>query len=156
MIQIFKDVRLDWLANRRWFITVSIVLMLAGWDRQSSPVENTRMVRKPSTWGWISKAHRRDDQVSAASAGRGHHAALEAKVCAMRSSPVTDKPDETFVCPTSTCALPSQRRACRTLQRQLDQSLVRLVRNRLDDRIAHTFRLQCGCGWPRPADAAET
>lgn len=30
MIQIFKDVRIDWLANRRWFITVSILLMLAG------------------------------------------------------------------------------------------------------------------------------
>jgi preprotein translocase subunit SecF len=30
MIQIFKDVKIDWLANRRWFIAVSIVLMLAG------------------------------------------------------------------------------------------------------------------------------
>ncbi|MFN2455503.1 MAG: protein translocase subunit SecF [Pyrinomonadaceae bacterium] len=30
MIQLFKDVRLDWLANRRLFITISLVLMLAG------------------------------------------------------------------------------------------------------------------------------
>lgn len=30
MIQIFKDVKIDWLANRRWFIAVSILLMLAG------------------------------------------------------------------------------------------------------------------------------
>src|ERR1043165_3017990 len=30
MIQIFKDVRIDWLANRRWFIAVSILLMLVG------------------------------------------------------------------------------------------------------------------------------
>src|SRR5438876_494887 len=30
MIQIFKDVKIDWLANRRWFIAVSIALMLAG------------------------------------------------------------------------------------------------------------------------------
>ena len=30
MIQIFKDVHIDWLANRRWFIAVSIALMLAG------------------------------------------------------------------------------------------------------------------------------
>lgn len=30
MIQFFKDVRIDWLANRRWFIGVSIMLMLAG------------------------------------------------------------------------------------------------------------------------------
>jgi preprotein translocase subunit SecF len=30
MIQFFKDVRIDWLANRRAFITVSILLMLAG------------------------------------------------------------------------------------------------------------------------------
>ena len=30
MIQIFKDVRIDWLANRRGFIAVSILLMLAG------------------------------------------------------------------------------------------------------------------------------
>ena len=30
MIQFFKDVKIDWLANRRIFITVSVVLMLAG------------------------------------------------------------------------------------------------------------------------------
>jgi preprotein translocase subunit SecF len=30
MIQIFKDVRIDWLANRRGFITVSVLLMLVG------------------------------------------------------------------------------------------------------------------------------
>ncbi len=30
MLQFFKDVKIDWLANRRKFITVSILLMLAG------------------------------------------------------------------------------------------------------------------------------
>ena len=30
MIQIFKDVRIDWLANRRAFIAVSVLLMLVG------------------------------------------------------------------------------------------------------------------------------
>lgn len=30
MIQFFKDVKIDWLANRRIFITISLVLMLAG------------------------------------------------------------------------------------------------------------------------------
>jgi preprotein translocase subunit SecF len=30
MIQVFKDVRIDWLANRRWFIGLSVLLMLAG------------------------------------------------------------------------------------------------------------------------------
>src|SRR5436305_5534761 len=30
MIQFFKDVRIDWLANRRIFIAVSVLLMLAG------------------------------------------------------------------------------------------------------------------------------
>src|SRR5215210_4752498 len=30
MIQIFKDVRIDWLANRRIFIAISVLLMLAG------------------------------------------------------------------------------------------------------------------------------
>lgn len=30
MIQLFKDVKIDWLANRRVFIAVSILLMLAG------------------------------------------------------------------------------------------------------------------------------
>ena len=30
MIQLFKDVKIDWLANRRIFIAVSILLMLAG------------------------------------------------------------------------------------------------------------------------------
>ncbi|HEY6803221.1 MAG TPA: protein translocase subunit SecF [Pyrinomonadaceae bacterium] len=30
MIQIFKDVRIDWLANRRAFIAVSVLLMLGG------------------------------------------------------------------------------------------------------------------------------
>src|SRR5882762_2762679 len=45
MIQIFKDVRVDWLANRRWFIAVSILLMVAGlgsaiirqWNHQRHP-----------------------------------------------------------------------------------------------------------------------
>src|SRR5215212_3421702 len=30
MIQFFKDVHFDWLANRRVFITISVLLMLAG------------------------------------------------------------------------------------------------------------------------------
>jgi preprotein translocase subunit SecF len=30
MIQVFKDVKIDWLANRRMFIAVSVLLMLAG------------------------------------------------------------------------------------------------------------------------------
>ncbi len=30
MIQVFKDVKIDWLANRRKFITVSVLLMLVG------------------------------------------------------------------------------------------------------------------------------
>jgi preprotein translocase subunit SecF len=30
MIQFFKDVRIDWLANRRVFITISVLLMLGG------------------------------------------------------------------------------------------------------------------------------
>lgn len=30
MIQFFKDVKIDWLANRRWFIGLSILLMLTG------------------------------------------------------------------------------------------------------------------------------
>lgn len=30
MIQIFKDVRFDWLGSRRWFIAISLALMLAG------------------------------------------------------------------------------------------------------------------------------
>lgn len=30
MLQILKDVRFDWLASRRWFIAISIALMLAG------------------------------------------------------------------------------------------------------------------------------
>jgi len=30
MIQIFKDVKIDWLANRRIFIAISVLLMLAG------------------------------------------------------------------------------------------------------------------------------
>src|SRR6185436_18975009 len=30
MIQVFKDVKIDWLASRRVFITISVLLMLAG------------------------------------------------------------------------------------------------------------------------------
>ena len=30
MFQLFKDVKIDWLANRRMFIAISILLMLAG------------------------------------------------------------------------------------------------------------------------------
>jgi len=45
MIQIFKDVKIDWLANRRLFIAVSILLMLAGlgsaifrqWNHRRNP-----------------------------------------------------------------------------------------------------------------------
>src|SRR5262245_2732319 len=45
MIQIFKDVKIDWLANRRAFIAVSILLMLAGlfsaiyrqWNHRRNP-----------------------------------------------------------------------------------------------------------------------
>jgi preprotein translocase subunit SecF len=41
MIQFFKDVKIDWLANRRVFIAISVLLMLAGLSsaiiRQASP-----------------------------------------------------------------------------------------------------------------------
>ncbi|MDQ2920799.1 MAG: protein translocase subunit SecF [Acidobacteriota bacterium] len=41
MIQVFKDVKIDWLANRRIFIAISVLLMLAGLSsaivRQWSP-----------------------------------------------------------------------------------------------------------------------
>jgi preprotein translocase subunit SecF len=41
MIQVFKDVKIDWLANRRIFIAISVILMLAGLSsaiiRQWSP-----------------------------------------------------------------------------------------------------------------------
>jgi preprotein translocase subunit SecF len=41
MVQIFKDVKIDWLANRRVFIAISVILMLAGLSsaviRQWSP-----------------------------------------------------------------------------------------------------------------------
>ena len=30
MVEVFKNVRVDWLANRRWLIAISVVLMLAG------------------------------------------------------------------------------------------------------------------------------
>src|SRR5262245_38326184 len=48
MIQFFKDVRIDWLANRRAFIIVSVLLMLAG---LASAVIRTATGRQPFNLG---------------------------------------------------------------------------------------------------------
>jgi preprotein translocase subunit SecF len=39
-MQFFKDVKIDWLANRRMFIAVSILLMLAGSPQLFSSMEH--------------------------------------------------------------------------------------------------------------------
>jgi len=56
MIQFFKDVKIDWLANRRKFIAVSILLMLAGLSSAVSVSGNIRMAQKLSTLVWTSRA----------------------------------------------------------------------------------------------------
>src|SRR6266542_2053896 len=95
MIQVFKNVRIDWLANRRWFIAVSILLMLAGlgsavfrqWkhpggtqafnlgvDFKGGTVVTIRFKQRPV-----------DDTIRAALLNQGLRVAIV--------QPVTDKPD---------------------------------------------------------------
>src|SRR6476620_9070480 len=99
MIQIFKDVRFDWLASRRWFIAVSIALMLLGmgsavfrqWkhpggtqafnlgvDFKGGTVVTVRFRNRPS-----------DDAVRAALVGQGVRDAIV--------QPVTDKADTVLI-----------------------------------------------------------
>src|SRR6266404_5028566 len=99
MIQIFKDVKIDWLANRRWFITVSIVLMLAGlgsaifrqWKHpHGTQAFNLGVDFKGGTVETIKFRQRPPAEAI--------HAALEAEgVRDAIVQPVTDKPDETLI-----------------------------------------------------------
>src|SRR5213075_1134452 len=102
MIQIFKDVKIDWLANRRVFITVSILLMLAGlassiyrqWNHQRNPSApqafNLGVDFKGGTVMTVKFKQRPPaEQIHAAIVKEGVHDAIV--------QPVTDKPDEVLV-----------------------------------------------------------
>lgn len=99
MIQIFKDVRIDWLANRRWFITVSIALMLAGlgsavfrqWKHPAgTQAFNLGVDFKGGTV--VTIKFRQRPAAAAVHAALGAQGVRDAIV-----QPVTDKPDETLI-----------------------------------------------------------
>src|SRR5436190_4562620 len=102
MIQIFKDVRIDWLANRRVFIAVSILLMLAGlgsaiyrqWHHSRNPSApqafNLGVDFKGGTVITVKfKQRPAAEQIHAAIVQEGVHDAIV--------QPVTDKNDEVLV-----------------------------------------------------------
>ncbi len=102
MIQIFKDVKIDWLANRRWFIAVSILLMLAGlgsailrqWNHQSHPGSpqafNLGVDFKGGTVETVKFRQRPPAEAI-------HAALLEQGVRDAVVQPVTDKTDEVLI-----------------------------------------------------------
>lgn len=101
MIQIFKDVKIDWLANRRLFITVSILLMLAGlgsaiyrqWNHRRNPSApqafNLGVDFKGGTVMTIKFRQR--------PAAEQIHAAITQEGVRDAIVQVTDKPDEALV-----------------------------------------------------------
>jgi preprotein translocase subunit SecF len=102
MIQIFKDVKIDWLANRRWFITVSILLMLAGlgsaifrqWNHSRHPGSpqafNLGVDFKGGTVVTVKFRQRPPAEAI-------HAAIVEEGVRDAIVQPVTDKPDEVLI-----------------------------------------------------------
>jgi preprotein translocase subunit SecF len=95
MIQIFKDVRIDWLANRRVFIAVSVLLMLGG---LFSAVARFATHRQPFNLGVDFKGgtvvtvkfkqRPGDEAIRAALVGKGVHDAIVQ---------ATDKPDTVLI-----------------------------------------------------------
>ncbi len=102
MIQIFKDVRIDWLANRRWFIAVSILLMLAGlgsaifrqWNHSRNPASpqafNLGVDFKGGTVMTVKFRQRPPAETI-------HKAITEQGVVDAIVQPVTDKTDEVLI-----------------------------------------------------------
>lgn len=101
MIEIFKDVKVDWLANRRLFIAVSILLMLAGlgsavyrqWNHRRNPSApqafNLGVDFKGGTVMTIKFRQRpRAEEL---------HAAIAAEDVRDAIVQITDKPDEVLV-----------------------------------------------------------
>lgn len=96
MFQILKDINVDWLGNRLWFIGISILLMLAGLgsaiyrqatggtafnlgvDFKGGTVVTARFKQKPD-----------DQAIRAALANKGVHDAVV--------QPVTDRPDTVLI-----------------------------------------------------------
>src|SRR6266516_1292126 len=102
MVQIFKNVSIDWLANRRWFIGVSILLMLAGLgsatvrelkhrkDPQASRAFNLGVDFKGGTVVTVKFKQRPPAEAI--------HAALTARgVADAIVQPAVDKPDEALI-----------------------------------------------------------
>src|SRR5438309_3535340 len=102
MIQIFKDVHIDWLANRRWFIAVSILLMLAGLG--SATLRELKHRKDPKATGAFNlgvdfkggtvvtikfKQRPPAEAIHAALAAQGVHDAIV--------QPAVDKPDEALI-----------------------------------------------------------
>src|SRR5580765_430651 len=96
MFQVLHDINIDWLGNRRWFIGISLLLMLAGLgsavvrqatcrqafnlgvDFKGGTVVTTSFKQKPS-----------DDEIRNALTARGVSDAVV--------QPVTDRPDTVLI-----------------------------------------------------------
>jgi len=96
MFQVLHDINIDWLGNRRWFIGISVLLMLAGLgsavvrqatgrqafnlgvDFKGGTVVTTRFKQKPS-----------DDEIRNALTAKGVNDAIV--------QPVTDRPDTVLI-----------------------------------------------------------
>jgi preprotein translocase subunit SecF len=96
MFQVLHDINLDWLGNRRWFIGISVLLMLAGLgsaivrqatgrqafnlgvDFKGGTVVTARFKQKPT-----------DDAIRSALTGKGVRDAVV--------QPVTDRPDTVLI-----------------------------------------------------------
>jgi preprotein translocase subunit SecF len=96
MFQILHDINIDWMGNRRWFIGVSVLLMLAGLgsavirqatgrqafnmgvDFKGGTVVTARFKQRPA-----------DDQIRAALVNKGINDAVV--------QPVTDRPDTVLI-----------------------------------------------------------
>jgi preprotein translocase subunit SecF len=99
MIQVFKNARVDWLGNRRWFILVSIVLMLAGLGsavfRQAKHPNGTEAFNLGVDFKGGTVVTAKFKQRPSAEA---IHAALKAQGAAETVvQPAVDKPDEALI-----------------------------------------------------------
>lgn len=99
MIQFFKDVKIDWLANRRKFIAVSILLMLAGLSsavfRQWKHPNGTEAFNLGVDFKGGTVVTAKFKQRPSAEATRDALAKIGAKDAIIQ--PVTDKPDTVLI-----------------------------------------------------------
>jgi preprotein translocase subunit SecF len=140
MIQLFKDVKIDWLANRRMFIAVSILLMLAGLSsaifRQWKHPNGSEAFNLGVDFKGGTVVTARFKQRPSAEAIRDALAKTGASDAIIQ--PVTDKPDTVLI------KLPLSGSAASESQQQLDsgRSVVRTAMNTFGPEAAPNSELE--------------